>query len=73
MRILIVIVVFIGCFLYDGFTRLDKAPKREIVVYVTIMLVSMIVPVIVYYKRVDIPSPTYAIEKVIDLFFHIKE
>jgi len=72
MRVLMIIAVFAGCFLYDGLTRLNKAPLREIVFYTVFMLVSMGVAIFTFVKKVDIPSPIYAIENFIDLFFPIK-
>jgi hypothetical protein len=71
MRVLIILVVFFFCALYDGFTRLDKAPLREIIVYAALMLVSMIILIYAYVKRVDVPSPNYAIENFLDFLFHI--
>jgi|GEM_PF-835835 len=73
MRVLMILVVFAFCALYDGMTRLNKAPKREIVVYAVLMFVSMVVPIYVYLKGVGIPSPNYAIERIIDFLFHINK
>lgn len=72
MPVLMILAVFAGCFAYDSLTRLNKAPLREIVVYTVIMLVSMGIAIFAYVKKVDIPSPSYAIENFIDLFLPIK-
>lgn len=68
---IIVLLLFIGTVLYDGLTLLKKLDKREKTVYFCMMGLSFLV-LSLYSFKVNIPSPSYGIVRVLNSIFRIE-